>query len=139
MQIQEHKEQLPMFITKLGHYPIVQAIPWLHLHDVAVQFASNTVTFCSQYCITHYHDAPVTIQGVTEEPPEPVYQVKEVFKPKIRPLGPFGAKIVMLIGALFFRTVKKGRLTVFKSSLYDITKAIKANNLKERPLEEIVP
>jgi hypothetical protein len=29
MQIQEHKEQLPMFITKLQHYPIVLGMPWL--------------------------------------------------------------------------------------------------------------
>jgi hypothetical protein len=83
MKIQEHNEQLPMFITKLGHYPIVLGIPWLRLHDVAVHFASNTVTFGSQYCITHCHDTSVTVQGVTEEPPEPVYQVKDIFEPKI--------------------------------------------------------
>jgi hypothetical protein len=73
MQTQEHKEQLPMFITKLGHYPIVLGIPWLRLHDVAVRFASNTLSFISQYCITRCHDRPVTIQRVTEEPPEPIY------------------------------------------------------------------
>jgi hypothetical protein len=83
MQIPEHKEHLPMFITKLGHYPIVLGIPWLRLHNGAVRFASNTVTFGSQYSITHCHDAPVTIQGVTEEPPEPIYQVKNIFEPKI--------------------------------------------------------
>ena len=48
MKIQEHREQLPMFITKLGHYPIVLGIPWLRRHDVAVRVASNTVTFGSQ-------------------------------------------------------------------------------------------
>jgi hypothetical protein len=45
----------------------------------------------------------------------------------------------MLNGALFFRTVRKGRLMVFKASLYDINKAIEAKDLKERPLEDIVP
>jgi hypothetical protein len=45
----------------------------------------------------------------------------------------------MLNGASFFRTVKKGRLTVFKASLHDINKAIEANDLKEHPLEEIIP
>jgi len=45
MKIQDHGEQLPMFVTKLGHYPIVLGIPWLWLHHVAVRFASNTVTF----------------------------------------------------------------------------------------------
>jgi len=139
MKIQEHREHLPMFITKLGHYPIVLGIPWLRLHDVAVRFASNTVTFGSQYCITHCHDTSVTVQGVTEEPPEPVYQVEDIFEPKIRPLRPFRGDIAMLNGASFFRTVKKGKLTLFKASLYDINKAIEAKDLKERPLEEIVP
>jgi hypothetical protein len=139
MQIQKNKEQLPMFITKLGHYPIVLGISWLRLHDVAVRFASNTVTFCSQYCITHCHDAPGMIQGVTEEPPEPVYQVQEIFEPKIQPLRPFRGDVVMLNGSSFFQTVKIGRLMVFKASLYDINKAIEAKNLKECPLEEIVP
>jgi len=72
-----------MFLTKPGHYRIVLGMPWLRLHDGAVRFPSNTVTFRSQYCITHCHDASVTVQGVTEEPPEPVYQVKDVFEPQI--------------------------------------------------------
>jgi hypothetical protein len=80
MTIQEHKEQLPMLITKLGHYPIVLGIPWLRLHDVAGRFASNTVTFGSKYCIMHCLDTSVTIQGVTEEPPEPVYQFKDIWR-----------------------------------------------------------
>jgi hypothetical protein len=45
----------------------------------------------------------------------------------------------MLHGASFFWTVKKGKLTVLKASLYDINKAIEAKDLKERPLEDIVP
>jgi hypothetical protein len=45
----------------------------------------------------------------------------------------------MMNGASFFRTVKKGRLTVLQASLYDINKPIEAKDLKERPLEEIVP
>jgi hypothetical protein len=45
----------------------------------------------------------------------------------------------MLNGTSFFRTVKKGKLQVFKSSLYNMNKAIVAKDLKERPLEEIVP
>jgi hypothetical protein len=139
MKIQQHKKQLPMFITKLGHYPIVLGIPWLRLHDVAVHVASNTVTFGSQYCITHRHDTSVTVQGIVEEPPEPVYQDKEIFEPKIRPPRPFQGNIVMLNGASFFRTVKKGNLTVYKTSLYDINKAIEAQDLKERPLQEMVP
>jgi len=110
MRIQNHGEQLPMIITKLGHYPTVLGIPWLRLHDVAVRVASNTVTFGSQHCTTHCHEAPVTVQGVMEESPEPVYQVKDIFEAQIRPPKPFLGNIVMWNGASFFHTVKKENL-----------------------------
>jgi len=83
--VQDHKEQLPMFITKLGHWPIVLGIPRLRLHDVALRFPSNTVTIGSQYCTTYCHDAPVMVQGVTEEPPEPVYTPEGIYEPQIHP------------------------------------------------------
>jgi hypothetical protein len=45
----------------------------------------------------------------------------------------------MLNGASFFRTVKQGKLTIFRASLYDINKAIEAKDLKEKPLQEVIP
>jgi hypothetical protein len=42
-------------------------------------------------------------------------------------------------GPSFFRTVRKGKLTLFKASLYDINKTIEVKDLKERPLEEVIP
>jgi len=45
----------------------------------------------------------------------------------------------MLNGASILRRVKKVRLTVFTASLYDINKAIETKDLRERPLEKIVP
>jgi hypothetical protein len=89
MKIQDHGEQLPMLVTKLRHYPIGRGIPWLQLHDVAGHFVSNTISFGSQYCITHCRDSPVAIQGVTEESLEPGYGVENVFKPQIRQPRPF--------------------------------------------------
>ena len=47
LSIHEHREELPMFVTKLGHYPIVLGIPWMELHDVAIRFSSRTLTFGS--------------------------------------------------------------------------------------------
>jgi hypothetical protein len=132
INIQDHKERIPMFVTKLGHYPIVLGIPWLRLHDVAVRFASNTVTFGSQYCLDHCQNTPVTVQGVTEEPPEPIYEETKLWTADIRKPKPFWNNIVMLNGASFFRTVKKGKLTIFKASLYDINKVIEAKDLKEK-------
>jgi len=139
MMIQDHKGQLPMFVTKLGHYPIVLGISWLRLHDVAVWFSSNTITFGSQYCMTYRHDAPITVQGVMEESPEPVYlQGKGIFEQHLSPQRQSRGNIVLLNGYSFFQTVRMGKLKVFRVSLYDINQAIDAKDLKERPLEEIV-
>jgi hypothetical protein len=117
MKVQNHGEQLPMFITKLGHYAIVLGIPWLRLYDVAVRFSSNTVTFGSQYCISHCHDTPVTVQGVTEEPPDPVYHAKYICQTQIRPHRPFQWDIMKLNGTSFFGMVTPGKLTMSIASL----------------------
>jgi len=45
----------------------------------------------------------------------------------------------MLNETAFFRSVQKGKLTLFKASLYNINKAIEVKDLKQRPLEEVVP
>jgi len=45
----------------------------------------------------------------------------------------------MINGSSFLQTVQKGKLMLFKASLYDINKAIAAKDHRERPLEEIVP
>jgi hypothetical protein len=71
------------------------------MHDIAVRFASNTVTFGSHYCVNHCQDAPVTVQGVTEEPPEPVYEEKKVWTANIWKPKPSRGNIVMLNGASF--------------------------------------
>ena len=71
LAIQKHREQLPMFVTKLGHYPLVLGIPWLRHHDFAIQFASNRMTFNSEFCMAHCNERPTTTWEVEEEPPAP--------------------------------------------------------------------
>lgn len=96
--------------------------------------------FGSQYCTTRYHDAPVTVQGVTEEPLKLVYPPREgLLDPQVWPQHPFWGHIVMYNGSASFWTVKKWKLTVFKALLYDINMAIGAKDLNKQPLEENVP
>ena len=38
-------ELIPLFITKLGYYPIVLDLLWLCLHDINIWFTKNMVTF----------------------------------------------------------------------------------------------
>ena len=49
MMIQDHKEQLPMCVTKLGHYPIVLGIP------------SVTIAWCCSTICIHYRYFRITI------------------------------------------------------------------------------
>jgi hypothetical protein len=36
--IRFYQEELPVFVIKLGHYPIVIGLPYLQLHNVTVKF-----------------------------------------------------------------------------------------------------
>src|SRR5207302_8132865 len=51
LKIKDHLEPIPAFITKLGGYHLTLGIPWLKHHDGAINFASNTITFESEYCL----------------------------------------------------------------------------------------
>jgi hypothetical protein len=102
LKTQDHKERIPMFVTKLEHYPIVLGIPWLRLHDVAVRFVSNIVTFSTHYCIDHCQKSPIMVQGVTEEPPQPIYEEKKLLTANIRKSRPFQGNIATL-GTMILR------------------------------------
>jgi hypothetical protein len=75
--MQDHKEHLPMFITKLKHYPIVLRIPWLRLDNAAIPFILYIVTFCPYYCTTHCRNAPGTVPEGTADPSEQTYPVRQ--------------------------------------------------------------
>jgi len=60
-----------MFVTKLGHYPIVLGIPWMELHNVAIKFSCRSLTFDSQYCIANCNPVPSVAHAISSEPPEP--------------------------------------------------------------------
>jgi hypothetical protein len=67
--IRNHQEDIPLFVTKLGHYPIVLGISWLQRHDVCLCFAQNKVIFYSNYCLSHCLDDALHVQGTTQDPP----------------------------------------------------------------------
>lgn len=51
IHINGHKEG-SFFVTRLGQYPQVMVIPWMQLDDLAIRFASNSLTFGSHYCLS---------------------------------------------------------------------------------------
>lgn len=99
----------------------------------------NKDTFRSQCGITQRYDVSSLVQGVVEEPPEPIDGTrKDTIKLMIQSVRPFQENIVMLNGSFFFWVVKKGKLTICERSLCDINKAIEAKDLKEQSLEEVI-
>src|SRR5205807_10579907 len=69
LKIKDHLELNPAFNTKLSGYPLTLGIPWLKHHDVAINFASNTVTFESEYCLMNCTPDVTGTEGVGEEIP----------------------------------------------------------------------
>ena len=78
MSIDSHQEDIPMFVTKLGHYPVV------------LGFARNTFTFDSEFCLHRYcmYGNAVIIKGISIPTPE---------KPNI----------TMIAGSTFTKLAKK--------------------------------
>jgi len=50
--IQEHhiEDATPMFVTRLGRYPLVLGIPWLRRHRPAIDWERYSLTFPSEFC-----------------------------------------------------------------------------------------
>jgi hypothetical protein len=48
--IQLHQEQLPVFVTHLGYYPIVLGVPWLQLCNMTVKLQSRRIGFKCSNC-----------------------------------------------------------------------------------------
>ena len=117
LDIDQHTEEIPMFVTKLGHYPIVLGIPWLKWHDVAIRFATNTVTFDSDFCLHHCVEAATTTKGISIPIPE--------HQPH---------RIAMIAASMFCRQVKKHDLHVFSATVHEIDQAINQAINPEKPL-----
>jgi hypothetical protein len=126
LSFHEHRERLPMFVTKLGHYPIVLGIPWLKQHDVAICFASNLVTFGSQNCLAHCNNRAVTVRGTSEQPPEHL-------------TGNAAPLSIAMIGPVpLTQQAKRNRLQINAISLYKINKALDKGK-DETKITDIVP
>jgi hypothetical protein len=127
LSIHKHRERLPMFVTKLGHYPIILGIAWLKQHDVVIHFASNLVTFGSQYCLAHCNERAVTVRGTSEEPPEPL-------------AGNAAPLSIAMIGPVpLTQQAKWNRLQINAISIYEINKALDKGKDKTKITDIVYP
>jgi len=49
LSINNYHEMIPAFVTTLGGYHLTRGIHWFKHHDVKIEFASNSLTFESEY------------------------------------------------------------------------------------------
>ena len=102
-----------MFVTKLGHYPVVLGLPWLRQHDVYVGFARTTLTFDSEFCLHRCctHGNAIMIKGISIPTPE---------KPNI----------AMIAGLTFTKLARKKEH--FALTIYTIDQALHAHEVRDR-------
>jgi len=60
---------IPALVTTLGGYYLTLGIPCLNHHDVKIDFASNSLTFESEYCVKNCINDVTMTYGIEEELP----------------------------------------------------------------------
>jgi predicted aspartyl protease len=116
LTIHQHIEEIPMFVTKLGHYPVVLGIPWLNKHDVSLRFRRKTVNFDSDYSLQHCCQVPATTKGISIPAPEGKPQTKN--------------RIAMIAGAAFSRLSSKNKELRGSITIYKLLQALKEPSLE---------
>jgi len=125
LTINGHTEAIVMFVTKLGHYPIVFGIPWLRRHDVSIKWSTNTVTFDSDFCLRCCVESPAQIKGISTPLPDPPAH-----------------RIAMIACSTFCRMAnrKNHNNTFGKITIYKINNALKPpKDLEEEQIAKMVP
>jgi len=69
LSINNHHEMIPAFVTTLGGYHLTLGLPWLKHHDVKIYFASNSLTFESEYCLKNCVNDITMVYGIEKELP----------------------------------------------------------------------
>ena len=94
LNINGHFESLSAYVTKLGHYPLVLGIPWLHHHNPSINCKKYTIDFVSPRCTTTCAAQPTRA---------------ETFNIPPRPSRPPTIDIAALSLTAFRKTVRKER------------------------------
>jgi predicted aspartyl protease len=119
LTIDKHVEEIHMFVTKLGHYPLVLGIPWLNKHDIALRFRSKTVNFDSDYCLQHCSPISATTKGISIPVPEGKPQTKN--------------RIAMIAVAAFLLLSSKNKELRGSITVYELLQAFKKLSRETSP------
>ena len=130
LTIENHREPLRMFVTNLGHYPLVLGLPWLRAHDVNIRFAANTITFESSTCHSNCL-RPAPVEPVPRETTTPATKTPSDESPIRAAIGDPHKRsrlslqpVAQLAAVPFCRLVQTEKLEVASISLRDINRAL---------------
>ena len=73
LRIHDHREEKSrLYVTKLGHYPVILGLPWIRQHNLRIDFAGNSFLFDSKYCQKHCNTPlqPTKVQALSDVPPK---------------------------------------------------------------------
>lgn len=113
-----------MFVTKLGHYPVILGIKWLQHHNPTIEWDANLLMFNSAFCKATCLASPktVVVKGMLDVPDKPCHQGL------IPSPTPATSLNVAMIGAAPFAMLgKKKNHEVFALSLREINRALGEN------------
>lgn len=127
ISISQHTEpQTPLFVTKLGQYPMIFGIPWLHRHNPTIDFnypmglSFNTI-FCQTNCLPA-RTSKVSVQGIyptsdiditpeivldSTNPSKNTTLLLEVQPSSPKPPSPSGRGTPLIVGAAAFHSILK--------------------------------
>ncbi|KAH5222643.1 hypothetical protein HBI18_040700 [Parastagonospora nodorum] len=86
-----HHERKWMYVTKLGHYPVILGHPWLKQHNPVIDWGKGVMTFSSHFCEQRclpdgWHDVRILGRRHPERPPPPPPDETQP-GPEIREIG----------------------------------------------------
>ena len=123
VKIGNHEEELPAFLTTLGHHKLVLGIPWMRDHDVKLDFAENSLEFTGDKCHATCMKAPTKVYSeIPKHPDDPI-------------------RIFLISATSYYRMTKKKNNThhTFAMSLYDIHQTLRDSEPDERAMADTVP
>ena len=78
IKIGHHEEELPAFITTLGHYKVVLRIPWMRNHNVKLDFTENSLEFTADKSHTACRKAPIKMYSELPKHPDDQIQISRI-------------------------------------------------------------
>lgn len=124
MAISGHVEKLSMFVTKLGHYPVILGIKWLQHHNPSIEWDANLLifssAFCKATCLTQ--GKAVIAKGMIDVPDKPCH-----LESTPEPTSVTDLDIAMIGADPFTMLGAKENHEVFALSLREINRALGEN------------